>query len=67
MLCRSSGYFFRQVLVQSHSNLARQATNGLRHGQFALHVVEDSHPSHFPINAYIGQVWYHTWHGAFYR
>jgi len=35
-------------------------------GYFTLHILKDGHMSGMlSVNATSGQVWYHTWHGAF--
>jgi hypothetical protein len=55
----------RQWLDQNQPGSATETANTFP-GYYTLHITRDgSITGMLSVNAYTGQVWYHTWHGAF--
>jgi hypothetical protein len=56
----------QQWLDQNQSGSTSEATPDVFPGYYTLHTLKDSTiTGMLSVNAYTGQVWYHSWHGAF--
>jgi hypothetical protein len=56
----------QQWLDQNQSGSTSEATPDIFPGYYTLHTLKDGTiTGMLSVNAYTGQVWYHSWHGAF--